>query len=281
MTKVFTMVKDEADIVEAWIIYHAKAFGWQNIYVVDNFSTDGTWAKLLNFQGLIHIYRKEEYTQKGVYMHELIHQNCKSGEIAIPLDIDEFIVFFDKSENKIDANPLTIYHYLKSLPPATLYTMHYIQTLITNESGYENAVVEASMGRYEDPGYCAKIFFNVDYFNGYIDNGNHIGMNTDYYLSSLCLVHYHFRSLDQIKQKIRNNVSGFHYDVDDAESLKLLLSYSPNCQGYHHVQRQIRVLENTFSLPIESGEALKEQGQEWIDLTPLRTMVTAYLKLMP
>ena len=37
-----TMVKDEVDIVEHWINYHGKLFGYENLFIVDNMSSDGT-----------------------------------------------------------------------------------------------------------------------------------------------------------------------------------------------------------------------------------------------
>ena len=44
--KLFTMVKDEVDIIEYWIMYHGKLFGYENLFIVDNMSTDGTFEKI-------------------------------------------------------------------------------------------------------------------------------------------------------------------------------------------------------------------------------------------
>ena len=44
--KLFTMVKNEDDIVEHWIQYHGELFGYNNLYVVDNESNDGTYEKI-------------------------------------------------------------------------------------------------------------------------------------------------------------------------------------------------------------------------------------------
>ena len=51
--KLFTMVKDEVDIVEDWLKYHGSIFGYQNLYVIDNFSTDGTYEILLKYHNLL------------------------------------------------------------------------------------------------------------------------------------------------------------------------------------------------------------------------------------
>ena len=44
--KVLTMVKNEEDIIEYWINYHGTIFGYRNIYIVDNYSDDGTYEKI-------------------------------------------------------------------------------------------------------------------------------------------------------------------------------------------------------------------------------------------
>ena len=33
--KIFTMVKNEVDIIEYWIKYHGKMVGYENLYIVD------------------------------------------------------------------------------------------------------------------------------------------------------------------------------------------------------------------------------------------------------
>jgi len=53
LVKVFTMVKDEVDIIDDWVIYHGSMFGFPNIFVIDNFSSDGTYEKLLELMGRI------------------------------------------------------------------------------------------------------------------------------------------------------------------------------------------------------------------------------------
>ena len=68
MIKIFTMVKDEADIVEDWIIYHASIFGYDNIYVIDNYSSDGTYEILQKYVPGINLYRERDYKKKGEFM---------------------------------------------------------------------------------------------------------------------------------------------------------------------------------------------------------------------
>ena len=95
--KVFTMVKGENDIVEDWVLYHGHLFGFRNLYVIDNMSLDGTYESLLMLKKKygINVTRLPNYKQKGFYMTSLLKTFC-INELAFPIDIDEFIVYYNK-----------------------------------------------------------------------------------------------------------------------------------------------------------------------------------------
>jgi hypothetical protein len=263
MTKIFTMVKGEVDIINEWVLYHGSLFGFQNLYVIDNLSKDGTWEALVNLKKKynINITRLPDYKKKGEYMTKMFRSFCRPGEIGIPIDIDEFIVYYDKHTNKICCDGNKIFSVLKSLPPSQVYKMNYILTKITVPNGYKNAVINTTNGIYLDYGSLAKSFFNKSLFNGDIDHGNHYH-TPNYILTNLCLVHYHARNLDQIKKKIYNNVTGLGYNPLDLNALKNLLAQG-GINGSHHIENQISVLENRYELGVSNLESSD------IDLTPV------------
>ena len=263
MTKLFTIVKDEVDIVEEWLIYHGCMFGWSNIFIIDNYSSDGTWEKINEFKDLINIFREDDYKKKGVYMRNLINEHCHDGEIAFPIDIDEFIVYYDNNTISVDKN--FINNYINTLPQYTLYKADYIDALITKENGYEKASQEINYGRYSSLGNVSKTYFNTAYFKGAIDHGNHIPSD-DYYLTKICLVHYHSRNMEQMKKKVLNNITGLG-NHNDLNYLQNLIKSQPDCEGNHHVRNQIRILDGTYSLPIH-----KINNTE-IDLSPLKNII--------
>lgn len=263
MTKLFTIVKDEVDIVEEWLIYHGCMFGWNNIYIIDNFSTDGTWEKINEFKDLVNIFREPDYSKKGDYMKNLVDKFCHPGEIAFPIDIDEFIVYYDNNTVSVDKD--FINNYINTLPLYTLYKANYICPVITKENGYERAAHEINHATYCDMGNLAKTYFNTSHYKGSIDHGNHIVSN-NYHLSKICLVHYHARNLNQMIKKIRNNVTGLGY-ANDLNSLKDTIRTRPGCAGNHHVKNQISVLEGTYSLVIHGIN-----GSE-IDISCLREKI--------
>ena len=159
--KLFTMVKDEVDIIDEWIIYHGSMFGWRNIHVIDNGSTDGTFQKIQQFSHLIHIYTESDYRKKGIYMKALIDAHGGPDDIVFPIDSDEFIVYYDGS---ISIDRHTIYSYLQSLPPASIYKTDYISPLITESGGYSSACRSITRGEYNTGmGNMAKSFFKKKY----------------------------------------------------------------------------------------------------------------------
>ena len=235
------MVKDECDIIKDWIIYHGSIFGFQNLHIIDNYSTDGTYEIIQSFKHLIYSYRFPDYKKKGIYMTELIRTHCKN-EFAIPLDIDEFIVLFDKNNGTIRAKKEEILDCFSRLPPYRLYKMDYINSH-TNKS--EN-IRDTTHGEYHSLGNVSKVFFHTHLFHDTLDHGNHF-MSDDYRVSEICLIHFHTRNLNQIQKKIRNNIIGLGYP-DDLQSLQSLIQNNPSIAGGHHIQAQIAIYEKRYVL---------------------------------
>ena len=260
MVKIFTMVKDEIDIVKQWIIYHGCLFGWNNIFVIDNFSTDGTYELLYKFKHLINLSRENDYSQKGDYMRRLIDKHCGPNEIAFPMDIDEFIVYYDNG--KINVDKKFINDYFNNLPISKIYKANYIYGLLTSPDGVQNAVKEIDYGYYHDMKNNGKSFFKRKYYKGNVDHGNHINC-TDYHLSKICLVLYHYRHVEQMKKKILNYILGFEYK-NNLVFLENLIKNDPHCNGNHHIKNQINVLNNTFQLKY------RPNNDTDIILTPLK-----------
>lgn len=245
MVKLFTIVKDEVDIVKDWIIYHGSMFGWQNIHIIDNYSTDGTYEVIQEFKDLINIYREPDYKKKGEYMTRLIQNHSYGNDkLAFPIDIDEFVVYLDKDSGsrEISVDKQLINNYIHNLPPCRIYKANYLNPILNNSNESDRVVIDLDYSYYSDMGAHAKSFVDTRYFNEPIDHGNHLVCH-DYHLTKIALVHYHFRNMEQIKKKIYNNVLGLGYDMN---SLKDTLIQNPNCPGNHHIKNLIEIQENRF-----------------------------------
>jgi len=169
MIKLFTIVKDETDIVAEWVHYHGRLFGYANLYIIDNVSTDGTYEKLLDLQVKYgcSVFRRPNYALKGEYMTELIREYCshknESGNyttpIAYPIDIDEFVAMYDSKTKTITCDKSAILAYFEQtiLPKIAsnehaFFKANYIMNkLISNDcdssdfDGYKNAVMEKAL----------------------------------------------------------------------------------------------------------------------------------------
>jgi hypothetical protein len=268
MVKIFTMVKGEDDIVKDWVLYHGYLFGFENLYIIDNLSRDNTFPILIELkkQYNINVYRIGDYKKKGIYMTALFKKFCRN-EFGIPLDIDEFLVYYNKDTNKIICSKEVILNTLRQLPKAQVYKMEYIQSKLTKKDGYKRALIESECGSYTPYKSMAKSFFHSDLFSGVIDHGNHYNTN-NYLLTPFCLVHFHNRNLDQIKKKVFNNVSGLGYNPFNLNRLRVIAGNTAN-SGYHHAIKQVELLTNTYKLPYdecnENDISLKPLNEFFID----------------
>ena len=249
MVKIISMVKDEADIVHDWVVYHASIVGYENIHVIDNMSTDGTFEILNSFN--IHTYRSNDYTKKGECM--TVFTRKFKNEIVIPLDIDEFMVRYDNGTIRCD----NLLKTLQRLPLSAVYKMNYVQAQCSKD--YVRAPVEATKGVYEDYKMLAKSFFNTRTFRGNIDHGNHF-YTPYFFLSPFVLVHFHFRNRNQLLKKIKNNMVGLGYNLNDRQKLQEIVQVKEN-KGTHHVQAWLHMQDNVYQFPYSS------EGK--VDLRPL------------
>jgi hypothetical protein len=271
VVKIFTMVKNEADIVRDWIIYHGSIFGFNNIHVIDNYSTDGTY-EIINdeFGNLINYSREPNYRRKGELMTELMNNHCtNSHDYAFPIDIDEFIVYYDKFDNNfsVSVDKNLILSHINNLPPSRVYKANYINPIFTDENGYNRATVEIDYGSYDDRGGFAKSFVNKQYFNDSFDHGNHLNTN-DYHLTNICLLHYQYRNLNQVKEKTYNNIIGLGYH-NNLEYLRNEIDRNACCEGHHHVSIQIDILNNNYTFPVLNINDFPDK----IDITPFKNRI--------
>jgi len=252
------MVKNEIDIVEDWIIYHGNMFGYNNIYIVDNRSDDGTYEMCEQYKNSHGIYltSRDDYRAKGAHMHHILRDvGRKDYQFAWPVDIDEFITYYDYNTQTL--HPDRTVEYLNQLNVKNdtgIYKTDYIGSYITTPGGYDRAARQATRGYHNSYNQFAKTFYKYNKFKT-TDHGNHHvhGVHESevaYDTTSICLVHYHERSYDQIVCKTKNNCAGFGYPVDDIDTLEQLLSKNPNLPGNHHMKRLIDILSNKFDIGV-------------------------------
>ena len=236
-----TMVKDEEDIIRQWIEYYGKIFSYENIYIIDNYSTDNTFEICKEYINKgIHLSREKFYIKKHTYMTQI--KKRVKHDFFLPIDIDEFIVYYNKQDNTIECDNIMSY-FLKlknSYAKNALFKMNYIIPILTNNN--DILLKQFTHGKICDYGIMAKSFLRNISHKFVIDHGNHLRYN-NYILTDLHLIHYHKREDQQHKAKIKNNILGLGYRMD-IDYLKQLLATKPQCPGGHHVKMAIYMLQN-------------------------------------
>lgn len=240
-----TMVKDESDIVEKWIQYYGKIFSFPSLYIIDNYSTDGTYeiCKKYISKG-VKVFQEKEYERKGEFMTKI--KNSIQCDFFLPIDIDEFIVYFDNKETFIRCDNIIEYfiELQNTYPNDALFKMTEIHPILTNNK--PELLTQFTHGNFTDIYIMSKSFLQSKNIKLTlpIDHGNH--MPTDKYISTkLAIIHYHNRSEAQIRKKITNNVIGLGYKIE-LGFLKNLFKKNGNnlFHGKHHVLHAISILEN-------------------------------------
>ncbi|KXV63252.1 glycosyltransferase family 2 protein [Gluconobacter oxydans] len=104
MTRVrcVVMQKNEATLLEPWILWHAAIFGFSNLTVIDNGSTDPAVLDIqTRYEGKgVHIVRDHasptDFLHKGDAIAGIIRQwdADDACDFAVPLDCDEFLTVF-------------------------------------------------------------------------------------------------------------------------------------------------------------------------------------------
>jgi len=287
LVKMFTMVKDEADIISDWVHYHATICGYKNIYVVDNNSSDGTYDQLLELQSNFGIIVSQEfdYTKKGEYMLKLIQNQQSKTKFLIPLDVDEFLVLQyieGPKSHTISVAPIDIQTYLKGLPIRMGYKAEYIYAQNHIEGGSTRAPLDFAEGSLQKYGPMAKTFYHADQLPKNIDHGNHhvhgslmsdlesVELHTD-----LRLVHYHDRSHHQLVNKAMNNWKGFGYSLD-LNNLIQNKTYWSSVPGGHYYEYVVRILQSNGTENLMPCCFTPASLGSTLSLSPLRHAVSQF-----
>lgn len=235
MVQIICMVKNEVDIVRDWVLYHASLVGLDNITVLDNESTDGSFQLLKSLK--VRCISVPDYRQKGLYTTQFIRQF--RNELVVPLDMDEFLVYYDRGTNVLSCD--IVAPLLNKLKVAPVYRMNYVGAMVSHES--TRATVDFKRGAYHDYGMQGKCFFHSGVFRGQVDHGNHYP-TPNYVAVPFVLVHYHSRNKAQLVQKTIDNLKGLGYDPNNVTQLQDAVTN--HRAGNHHAQSRLSMLDGSY-----------------------------------
>ena len=145
IAKIFTVTKNETDLIESFILYHGKIFGYENIIIIDNMSTCPIVKnvyKNYTLKGVRVVYEPSyEGSSQGDAFTKYMLEYRKKAKFLIGLDTDEFFFLrgvsstftdIEKHLNSIPSNisKLVIVDYFSAVLNKS--SRHYIDQKINN-----------------------------------------------------------------------------------------------------------------------------------------------------
>ena len=125
LAKVICITKDETDLVEDFVDYHAHLFGYRNIVLVDNGSTDAAVLAAydrMRDRGVDIRTDARPFSQATEIMTEHMRSLCDgSCEWILPLETDEFFVWLPTAAAEAPVPCDTVRGYLRGLPEDVVY----------------------------------------------------------------------------------------------------------------------------------------------------------------
>lgn len=115
IAKIFTVTRNETDLIESFLLYHGKIFGYDNIIVIDNMSTCPIVKSVYHDyikRGITVVYESiNNALRHGDAYTKHMRKYIKKAQFLIGLDSDEFLYIRGQANTVND-----IESYLRSIP---------------------------------------------------------------------------------------------------------------------------------------------------------------------
>lgn len=265
--KIFTVTKNESDLIDDFVTYHGSIFGYTNIILIDNDSDCPIVLDLYNNfrkKGVI-IEHCGSYqgNSQGEAFTTYMRRHRKYCNFMIGLDTDEFIQLPDfLSQNPLKCNMENLKEkfsaYFKSLPKkATKFVVKTYFSSVPDPS--DKSYIDQKISRpareithfQQVPAVPKKCFFRSETFVSTV-NGCHNGRTSKgkELVSDLSYVHFHNTGARRSVERARSIVSGYGYtDVDSALQTQLVdLSNNSTTVGSHRVLEYAIFLSKMISI---------------------------------
>lgn len=294
------MQKDEAVLLEPWIVYHGHLFGFENIYIIDNGSTmpevQEVLARFITFG--VHVdfshSTRIDYLNKGDIVGELIRTLDANGkhDFFFPTDCDEFII--KQTTTGFSCNRMAIHSHLELFrdEPKTLRMRYQLDNHPTLPDCYVHAG-------------SSKTFFAAGSF-GWTDHGHHCDgsrLAEGSRFTALLHIHFHHMPFENLLRAARQRWIGT-VDIDDKAKLTGYQGASAHLARYllmsadeYYTQfnqkllvhfPQLRHLLNSLEAPLEiprgtNDSSITDHGEanSTTFYTPINLQDAAYLAANP
>ena len=276
LAKVFTVTKNEYDLIEDFIRYYGYLFGYENVIILDNESDNPSVLDVYKRYALkgVTIRTVVGYTgtSQGDHFTNAMRKYRTSSDFLIGLDTDCFLTVNGRCDKE------TIHAYLRALPRDR--DIFWVNSFLLS-------VVDPTSENYADhkmnrPTDCTKfvsrtgyagipsirhVFFRARTFE-YTTNGNHEGgttTNQGHVCPEVAYVHYHDTGKRRHLERCKTILLAYGFirnEMTEHEQLEALRS-NPNGSGIHRQRQYMEYLQNpdTFfqeeSIPHDTVEYME------------------------
>jgi predicted O-methyltransferase YrrM len=153
--KVILLTKDEGVLIEDFLTYYGELFGYANVVVVDNGSTDervlAVYERYTADKGVTVIRELRAFEAAREFMTEHMLALAPTCDWLLPLETDEFVYALRDPLNRSDGNPLSSSNDVLRLGPDDVHA--YLRSLPADVSVVNYGAVMASVVDPADAAY--------------------------------------------------------------------------------------------------------------------------------
>lgn len=260
IAKVFTVTKDEYDLIESFVNYHAWLFGYENIIVIDNGSTNEHVLSVyeeFKLKGVTIIYSTGySGNLQGQHFTNAMTQYKDKSKFFIPLDTDLFFTVRGSCDRKV------ICDYLENLPhdyDMFKMNMFYMSVVDPRSSNYKNnkltiptdSTLFVKRRGYAGVPYVQHIFYRSQNFV-WTSNGNHVGgslTNSIYETPEVAYVHFHLTGVGRNIERCVAILEAYGYINAKIQTLQEQFDILCNIRGDggHRILQYIEYLRKALS----------------------------------
>jgi hypothetical protein len=257
------MTKDEYDLIEDFIIYYGHIFGYNNIIIIDNMSTNSVvldvYTKYIS-KGIT-VYKEESYRgdDQGRAFTKYMNMYKDKAEFLIGLDTDEFMFSVDKLKNNNECTDKNdIITILKNMPEDITCIVFNSYVYCIPDPTYKNYINGKNQRPAQDiihffkhhanainsPPVIKCLYRSSAFIGTY--NGNHNGIvsygRRDFI--NIGLFHFHSTGQYRVYERCKNVINGYNYFNTDSsikEQIDILCN-NRYCYGYHRVDQYYKFI---------------------------------------
>jgi hypothetical protein len=260
LATVFTLTKNEYDLVNQFVTYHGWLFGYKNVVVIDNGSTHKDVLDLYDvFRSKgVTILTADGYSGdlQGKHYTDTLLQYKEKSTFLIPLDTDLFFTVKESCDRD------TIISFLENLPTdydmfiMNMFFMSVVDVSSPNYSDHKLRVPTDCTTFVKRRGYGGFPYVQHTFYRAsnfvWTSNGNHVGgstTNRSYRTDDVAYIHFHSTGVGRNIERCSAILEAYGYiDTKTQSHQEQFNALNGLCgNGGHRIQQYVEYLRKVLS----------------------------------